>query len=107
MVAAAPPPPSQSEVASEINQQSQEADAAEKEMASEAPASGPIDSASAPPAAPAAPAAPANISVGQSIADVTGSLGQPSKIVNLGAKKIYIYPDMKITFLNGKVSNVE
>jgi hypothetical protein len=108
MVAAAPPPPSQTEVASEINQQSQEADAAEKEMGSEAPASGPIDGASAAPLAPpAAPAAPANIGIGQSIADVTGALGQPSKIVNLGAKKIYIYPDMKITFLNGKVSNVE
>ena len=108
MVAAAPPPPSQSEVASEINQQSQEADAAEKEMGSEAPASGSGDSTSAaPPAAPAAPAAPANIGIGQSIEDVTGALGQPSKIVNLGAKKIYIYPDMKITFLNGKVSNVE
>ncbi len=32
------------------------------------------------------------------------ALGQPQKRVNLGAKEIYIYPDMKVTFMNGKVS---
>jgi len=34
-------------------------------------------------------------------------LGQPSKIVNLGAKQIYIYKDMKITFVKGKVTDVQ
>lgn len=27
--------------------------------------------------------------------------------VNLGAKQIYIYEDLKITFMNGKVSDVQ
>ena len=34
-------------------------------------------------------------------------LGQPKNIVDLGAKKIYVYPDLKITFNNGKVADVE
>jgi len=29
------------------------------------------------------------------------------KIVNLGAKKIYVYKDMKVTFKDGKVSDVQ
>jgi hypothetical protein len=59
-------------------------------------------------AAPAAPpAAPASISLGQSINDVTGQLGQPKSVVDLGPKKIYVYKDMKITFKDGKVSDVQ
>jgi hypothetical protein len=38
---------------------------------------------------------------------VTSALGKPDKIVNLGAKQLYIYKDMKVTFLNGKVSDVQ
>jgi hypothetical protein len=38
---------------------------------------------------------------------VTGILGQPKSVVDLGAKKIYVYPDMKITFNNGKVTDVQ
>jgi hypothetical protein len=38
---------------------------------------------------------------------VTSSLGQPKSIVNLGTKKIYVYNDMKITFKDGKVSDVQ
>ena len=32
---------------------------------------------------------------------------QPQKIVNLGAKQMYFYPDMKVIFTNGKVSDVQ
>jgi len=56
-------------------------------------------------AAPAAP--PPTIQLGQTPDEVTGMLGQPSKIVNLGAKQIYIYKDMKITFVKGKVTDVQ
>jgi hypothetical protein len=96
MAALAPPPPPESEVAAEINQQSQAADQAEKETAS-----GPGPNASAP------AAEPISINVGQTIDQVTAALGTPVKIVNLGAKKIYVYKDMKVTFLNGTVSDVQ
>jgi hypothetical protein len=38
---------------------------------------------------------------------VKAALGQPDKIVNLGAKQIYVYKDIKVTFINGKVSDVQ
>lgn len=56
-------------------------------------------------AAPVTP--PPTIQLGQTPDEVTGMLGQPSKIVNLGAKQIYIYKDMKITFVKGKVTDVQ
>jgi len=54
---------------------------------------------------PAAP--PPTIQLGQTPDEVTGALGQPEKIVNLGAKQIYYYKDMKVTFVKGKVSDVQ
>jgi hypothetical protein len=58
--------------------------------------------------AQAAPApAPANIVLGMSLNDVTGALGQPEKMVNLGKKQIYVYKDLKITFVDGKVTDVQ
>ncbi|MGA3077423.1 MAG: hypothetical protein ABSG56_27530 [Bryobacteraceae bacterium] len=100
MATAAPPPPPESEVKAEINQQSQEADKAEAEAGGTA--SGPGPNAAAEPAA-----APVNIEIGQTIDQVTGALGSPKNIVNLGAKKIYVYKDMKITFKDGKVADVQ
>jgi hypothetical protein len=38
---------------------------------------------------------------------VTGALGAPKSIVDLGVKKIYVYKDMKVTFKNGKVTDVQ
>jgi len=35
------------------------------------------------------------------------SLGAPLTVIDLGAKVIYKYSDMKITFTDGKVSGVE
>jgi len=59
----------------------------------------------------AAPAEPPKetqtIDKGQTEDQVVGILGKPDKIVNLGAKKLYIYKDMKITFIGGKVSDVQ
>ena len=102
MAALAPPPPPDSEVAAEINQQSQAADQAEKEATSDTAASGPGPNAASAPAAE-----PVSVDVGQTIDQVTAALGTPLKIVNLGAKKIYVYKDMKVTFNNGKVSDVQ
>lgn len=34
-------------------------------------------------------------------------MGAPQQIIDLGAKQIYKYPDMKVIFLNGTVSDVQ
>ncbi|MBZ5599017.1 MAG: hypothetical protein LAN83_11910 [Acidobacteriia bacterium] len=60
-----------------------------------------------PPQNEAAPSEPPTIEIGQTIDQVVGALGKPEKIVNLGTKKIYVYKDLKITFVNGKVSDVK
>ena len=60
------------------------------------------------PAPLAAPApAPTQIELGQTVDQVTAALGQPSKIVDLNVKLIYVYKDMKITFKAGKVTDVQ
>lgn len=47
------------------------------------------------------------ISLGMTLADVERSMGRPKSTVDLGSKKIYVYKDLKITFLNGRVSDVQ
>jgi hypothetical protein len=54
-----------------------------------------------------ASAEPQTIDKGQTTDQVQGALGKPDKIVNLGAKQIWVYKDLKVTFLNGKVSDVQ
>jgi hypothetical protein len=49
---------------------------------------------------------PVTIALGQSPAQVTAHKGVPTQVVNLGAKLIYVYPDMKIYFVGNKVSDV-
>jgi hypothetical protein len=50
---------------------------------------------------------PQTIQLGQTIDQVKTALGQPEKIVDLGQKQIYVYKDLKITFVNGKVADVQ
>jgi hypothetical protein len=57
------------------------------------------------PEAPAQP--PPTIQLGQTMDEVKGLLGEPTKVVNLGVKQIYIYKDMKVVFLRGKVADVQ
>jgi len=47
------------------------------------------------------------VKLGMSIDEVKGILGNPSKIVDLGPKQVFVYPDMKIIFMNSKVSDVQ
>lgn len=54
---------------------------------------------------PAAP--PKTTSLGQTTDQVVANLGPPEKIVKLGAKQIYIYKDFKVTFVGGKVTDVQ
>jgi hypothetical protein len=55
----------------------------------------------------APPHEPQTIQLGQTTDQVQAILGQPDKIVNLGAKQIYIYKDLKVTFVNGKVTDAQ
>jgi len=53
------------------------------------------------------PKQPQTIQMGQTMDEVSASLGQPEKIVNLGPKQIYVYKDLKVTFVRGKVVDVQ
>jgi len=109
--AAAPPvqasfapiaPPPDENASSELEQQAREADAADKQVLNEvnqADGSGAVSGASS--------TQPDEISLGQTTSEVEAILGKPKQIVNLGAKKMYVYQNMKITFVNGKVSDVQ
>jgi hypothetical protein len=88
-------PPPDPNVVQEINQQLVAADQAEKDVAG-------TQSANAPPVA----APPIEITLGESIDQVTAALGQPVTIVELGEKKIYVYKQEKISFKDNKVSDV-
>jgi hypothetical protein len=52
-------------------------------------------------------AEPQTIQLGETSDQVRTALGQPDKVVNLGAKQIYVYKDLKITFVSEKVSDVQ
>ncbi len=63
---------------------------------------------SQPSAGPAAPAAPTRtIALGQTRDEVVAMFGVPTKVVQLGAKEIDFFQDMKVTFVKNKVANVE
>jgi hypothetical protein len=80
-----------------------------------AAAPAPAKAAAAPPArvAPAAPVAaapaapPPTISIGESSTEVLQAMGMPLQMIDLGKKKTYVYKDMKITFVNDKVSDMQ
>jgi hypothetical protein len=53
---------------------------------------------------------PQTIQMGMTTDKGQASLGQPTKIVNLGPKQIFVYfvyKDLKVTFLNGRVEDVQ
>jgi hypothetical protein len=93
-VAAAPPP--DPNIAAEVSQQAESASQAESEALSEAQAS-PAD----------AGVATQSVSLGMTIDQVVGIMGQPQVKADLGAKKIYTYGNMKIIFMDGKVTDVQ
>jgi len=104
---AAVAPPPEPNVGADIQAQDQQAAAAEKDVTAEAAqdnggAAAPAGAASAAPAA-----APASVELGQTTDQVQASLGTPTRIANLGPKVIYYYSGMKVTFKDGKVSDVQ
>jgi hypothetical protein len=105
---AAPPP--EPNVSSDIQAQDQQAAQAEKDVTAEAAQDGggaapPAGGADAARPAPAGP--PPSVELGQTLDQVKGALGEPTRIANLGPKVIYYYNGMKVTFKDGKVSDVQ
>lgn len=52
-------------------------------------------------------AEPQTVQAGMTTDQVQSILGKPDKIFNVGTKQIYVYKDVKVTFLDGKVSDVQ
>jgi hypothetical protein len=59
------------------------------------------------PAPPRRATEPQAVHLGDSQDRALAALGQPEKKIDLGSKKIWVYKDLKVTFLNGKVSDVQ
>ncbi len=47
------------------------------------------------------------VELGQKPDEVKTAVGAPDKIIKLGTKEIYVYKDMKVVFVDGKVSDVQ
>ena len=90
-------PPAETNVADELKQQAQEADRQEQDVLGQAGQNAP----------PASSSGPITIQIGQSIQDVVALMGQPARMADLGQKKTYFYKDMKVIFVNGRVSDVQ
>lgn len=60
-----------------------------------------------PAAEQAAPQPAPTIKLGMTPEEVTAAFGEPQKKVDLGTKLIYYYKDMKVTFVKGKVTDVQ
>jgi replicative DNA helicase len=97
-------PPPEINVSTEVNQQLADASQAEKEVVAQAQQEAVSVSTSA---AVSSSTVPPTINLGQTIDEVTAILGSPDMIVDLGPKKIYKYQNMKVTFKDGKVADVE
>lgn len=52
-------------------------------------------------------AEPETVQLGMTTEQVQSTLGKPDKVFNLGAKQILVYKDVKVTFLDGKVNDVQ
>jgi len=101
------PPDDKASQGDQGGQGAQPAQSAAPTPASAAPAAPPATMAAIPPPPPPADAPPPTIAIGQTKDQVTAAFGQPARMAKLGVKDIYYYKDMKVTFTNGKVSNVE
>ncbi|MFZ0664064.1 MAG: hypothetical protein WAM66_15350 [Acidobacteriaceae bacterium] len=102
---AAAAPPADPNGAAELDQQAQQGAQLEQQVVAEESAPG--DGASGAAATPARQAGPITIALGQTPAQVIASKGQPVNIIKFPNKIIYIYPDMKIIFVGGKISDVQ
>ncbi|HTS49023.1 MAG TPA: hypothetical protein VMH05_13830 [Bryobacteraceae bacterium] len=95
--ASAAPPPDPNDVAV-LNQTEKDASDAEQEVLNQAFEENQTS-------APSTVAA--TIQLGQTVDQVTAILGPPNVVVDLGGKKMYVYPNLKITFTAGRVTDVQ
>jgi hypothetical protein len=51
--------------------------------------------------------APKTIALGQTPEEVVSVLGKPTTIIDLGARKTFVYPNMRILFVDGTVTDVQ
>ncbi|PYP86544.1 MAG: hypothetical protein DMF61_12735 [Blastocatellia bacterium AA13] len=89
-------PPADPNVSATLQQQAREADSVEKSVMDEVKQA---DSTGG--------AEPAQISLGQTTEEVVAIMGKPKQVVNLGSKRIYVYQNLKVTFTDGRVSDVQ
>jgi hypothetical protein len=61
----------------------------------------------APAPAPAPTGPPPTITIGESSTQVLRAMGMPLQMIDLGKKKTYVYKNMKIIFVDDKVSDVQ
>ncbi len=88
----------------------QSAAPAQSQAQAQAPAPVPTSApmAAIPPPPPPTDAPPPTIAIGQTKDQVVAGFGQPVRAAKLtGTREIYFYKDMKVTFTNGKVSDVQ
>lgn len=83
------------------------APAAQPAAPAPAPAAAIAPIAPPPPPADAPPPPPKTIAIGQTKDQVVALFGQPQKVIKLATKEIDTYPDMKVTFVHNKVSDVQ
>jgi len=81
-----------SNVASELSSASLDADRAEQQAISQGGDTG---------------GSTPTLTLGLSINQVKAIQGEPTKIVDMGAKQIYVYRDLKITFSDGRVTDIQ
>jgi hypothetical protein len=103
--------------AAELDQTAQQGAQAEQQVVAEATGPDAAEPAGASPIGATAPpvqsaAAPASrgpqvIALGQTPQQVIAIKGQPTSQANIAGKTMYFYPDMKITFKNGKLADVQ
>ena len=60
-----------------------------------------------PPPADTPPPAPKTIALKQTKEEVIANFGQPTKVIKLATKEIDYFADMKVTFINNKVADVQ
>ena len=100
--------------AAELDQQAQQGAEVEKQVIAEADtgdgsaAATPAGTASEQPAAAAPrPSGTVAIAIGMTPEQVIANKGQPTNKFSAPPKLVYIYPDMKITFVRGKLTDVQ
>jgi len=60
-----------------------------------------------PPPVDEPPAPPKSIDLGQTKDQVIANFGQPQRTAKVGTKEIFFYKDLKVTFVGGKVTDVQ